>query len=288
MLVIASIAGQTCNQLWSYALHCQAKEQLNIPIHFSPLSIHEGIDIIQGAELPSHLFGSRKLLNYITARKKGAYRLMHFISRIGRITGRPIHFLDNWKHLNWLMHEMGRNEVDLLDYFTFQGLEQGQGSFVSLHARLGDYKTWRDGKYYRTPAEYVQLAQDISQHHNHTRVLIHTNEPHHFQGLPPNVQLSNASGPVEDLTMMAQADIIYGPPSTFSMTASNIGRTPLKWLIESNWSAAVQKSATAEVATGFYWFQTHGVRDLGSRTEYQRTADLIPSIWSTERTKLKS
>ena len=283
MLVIASIAGQTCNQLWSYALHCQAHEKLNVPIRYGPLNIHEGIDIKEGAELPSHLFGSKKLLEHISARKKGAYRLMHLIKRASQIQRRTIHFLDNWKHLHWLMHEMGSNEVNLLDYFTFQGLDQVQGGFISLHARLGDYETWRDGKYYRTPSEYVQLAQDIAQHHNGALVLIHTNEPHHFQELPPKVQLSNASGPIQDLTMMAKADIIYGPPSTFSMTASNIGRTPLKWLIESNWTEAVQAAKTAEIATGFYRFNTHSIRDFGSRSEYQMTADIIPSIWSTER-----
>ena len=288
MLVITSVLGQTCNQIWSYALHRKAQDELEAQIRFAPLSIHKGIEIKQGKELPKHLLGSEKLLNHIVQQKKGSSRLVQTISWTSRNLGHHIHFLNSWTHLNWLLNEIGSNQINLSEYFSFHGLETIRNDYVSLHARLGDYKSWRGGRYYRSPHEYIRLAQKISDRHNGAVVIIHTNEPHLFPELPPRVELSAAINAVQDLTMMASSQSIYGPPSTFSMTASNLGKTPLTWFTDENWGDSIEQGLRTGIATGFYRFSSFSYRDFGSNSDYKPTQDVIPSIWSTEITKIKS
>ena len=157
---------------------------------------------------------------------------------------------------------------------------------IALHARLGDYATWRNGLYYRSPVEYIQLAQILSEINGNIPVVIFSNEPHQFKNLPEQVELSDRKTATADLCYMATCTKIYGPPSTFSMTASNIGNTPLKWFISKNWIEDLSDSRAEEVAIGFYRFQTHSIRDSNSRSLYGTCLQNVPHIWTTKQVAL--
>jgi hypothetical protein len=96
---------------------------------------------------------------------------------------------------------------------------------IGLHIRRGDYSIWESGKYYydddfwlRKVAEFVDL---------NCQVFIFTNEDNlHFNSKLRELgaHVSNESFEIDFVRMMLM-DEIYGPPSTFSLTAINIAKT---------------------------------------------------------------
>jgi hypothetical protein len=100
---------------------------------------------------------------------------------------------------------------------------------VGVHIRQGDYATFLSGKYFYTVSQYVERMRQIADQLSPRRVafLVCSNarlQPQDFDGL----QVHFGSGQiVEDLYALASADLLIGPPSTFTGWASFYGKVPL-------------------------------------------------------------
>lgn len=105
---------------------------------------------------------------------------------------------------------------------------------IGMHIRAGDYRTWRGGRYFFPPDFYLKqmhLAAREFQGQNVT-FLICSNEPID-QSLLNGFDCIMATGDiVSDLAALSQCDLIFGPPSTYSLWAAFLGQAGL-WHVTS-------------------------------------------------------
>ena len=127
---------------------------------------------------------------------------------------------------------------------------------VGVHIRHGDYKTFYDGRYYYTLAEYHQFMLRIQQIYSDRRVafFISSNEDFpvsQFTGCRCFRFGKEPSGDILDLYTLSLCDRILGPWSTYSRWASFIGEVPLCF-IESKEQQFTDDSFS--VVTDFFHF----------------------------------
>lgn len=103
---------------------------------------------------------------------------------------------------------------------------------IGLHIRRGDYKTWRNGEYYYSDEEYLNICQSLTNYfkklgQENLIFFISTNEKIDLNKFREfNVfQLENGSS-MKDLYALSKCDYIVGPPSTFSTWAALMGGVP--------------------------------------------------------------
>ncbi len=93
-------------------------------------------------------------------------------------------------------------------------IRQGNEVVVGVHVRRGDYKDFEGGRYYYEDAVYERnkkvVGGEIASH-----------------GKTPKFVMFPYRTAVEDQWMMSQCDYLMGPPSTFTMWASFMGKVPL-------------------------------------------------------------
>jgi len=115
--------------------------------------------------------------------------------------------------------------IDLLMERARQDCDQ----LVGVHIRQGDYKKWLKGKHYYSSEAYAQLMRRYRDAAGERRVrfLICSNEPQDerlFAGLD---YVMGNNHELEDLYSFARCDQLIGPPSTYTLWASFIGKVPL-------------------------------------------------------------
>jgi hypothetical protein len=98
---------------------------------------------------------------------------------------------------------------------------------IGVHIRRGDYKVWKDGKYYYTLQFYADLIKFYIINYPTARIIVCSNEDI-ASAIPANsnIVFSNANF-ISDLWLLTHCDYIIGPPSTFNAWASFIGKKPL-------------------------------------------------------------
>lgn len=100
-------------------------------------------------------------------------------------------------------------------------------SVIGMHVRRGDYKNWRKGQYYYdddTYSRFLDTTAELLKAQGRTvRCILCSNE---------NVTLKTKQDYVLtgctwyiDQYLLSQCDYIIGPPSTFSLWASYMGKT---------------------------------------------------------------
>ena len=100
---------------------------------------------------------------------------------------------------------------------------------IGAHLRKGDYRVYREGKYFFQDEQYASFMTRISQLFPGQKLqfLLFSDEAirlEAFEGL--DVSVSDGS-PIEDLYQMAECNFLIGPPSTFTKWASYVGQVPL-------------------------------------------------------------
>ena len=101
-------------------------------------------------------------------------------------------------------------------------------TWVGLHVRRRDYREWESGRFYWSDRQYLELVDRVLDFGDF-RIALVTDEPDSIGSSlwrHPAVSISDLSD-IEDLTLLAQCDLILGPPSTYSTWASFFGGTPL-------------------------------------------------------------
>ena len=114
---------------------------------------------------------------------------------------------------------------------------------IGIHVRHGDYRRWKDGKYFYPVARYAAWMQDLEAQFPDRKVafLVCSDEPRSAGEFPGLSVGFGTEFPVSDLYALAQCDYILGPKSTFSQWASFYGEKPLLHLHDSNDSVRVEK-----------------------------------------------
>lgn len=105
---------------------------------------------------------------------------------------------------------------------------------LGIHIRRGDYRFFEGGKYYFSDETYKNIilrAQKVFKG-KIERVVVFTNDPDIDRGAYTQIQnvefSATSSKPyVHDLEAMSRCGWLIGPPSTFTMWASYVGKVPL-------------------------------------------------------------
>jgi hypothetical protein len=98
---------------------------------------------------------------------------------------------------------------------------------IGLHIRRGDYKTWQNGRYFYSDSvyeHYANLLRDIIAAEGwQAKIVVFSNEATSI-GERLDCELSKNEWHI-DHYLMSQCDLLIGPPSTFTLWASYIGKT---------------------------------------------------------------
>lgn len=128
-------------------------------------------------------------------------------------------------------------QPDVLEYVdkTINSIrkENDGCKIVGIHIRRGDYKIWREAKYYYDFSFYHDVMQEIVHQNVGEKIffVITSNET-----VPPkctdgfSFYYNSESSGICDLYLLSKCDYIAGPPSTYSQWASFYGDVPLKLL----------------------------------------------------------
>lgn len=93
-------------------------------------------------------------------------------------------------------------------------IRDGGETIVGVHVRRGDYKDFEGGRYYYEDDVYERNKKAVGNGIASS-------------GRTPKFVMFPYRSAVEDQWMMSQCDYLMGPPSTFTMWASFMGKVPL-------------------------------------------------------------
>ena len=133
------------------------------------------------------------------------------------------HFIERYtlKESHWHQHPA------VMQYLELRAANPKK-LFVAVHIRRGDYRTWMDGKYYfsdETYLAYMDQMEKIATTASGTTPYLLIFSDVKIE-LPRNKNyLLEQNDWYIDQYLMSKCDYIIGPPSTFSMWASYIGKT---------------------------------------------------------------
>lgn len=110
---------------------------------------------------------------------------------------------------------------------------------LGLHIRRGDYKTWKNGRFFYSDEQYITQIQHFQALHPNQslHVFLCGNDPDldesSFRRALPDIKITFAKGnPAEDLYLLSQCHWLMGAPSTFTLVASMYHDVPLYWIKE--------------------------------------------------------
>jgi hypothetical protein len=122
-----------------------------------------------------------------------------------------------------------KEEVEKRPRELIAGLRKKFKTIIGVHIRMGDYRTFKNGKYFVEPARFSQIVEEYKKERNvsqnETAILICSNEKVDisiFQGT--SIQ-TNFSGP-EDLYALSLCDVVIGSDSSFGALAAYKGNIP--------------------------------------------------------------
>jgi hypothetical protein len=100
---------------------------------------------------------------------------------------------------------------------------------IGVHIRLGDYRSFKGGKYFFEVDKYITLMRQAEELFGDGRVgfLVCSNERQDSEKFRDLRVFFGTGQPLEDMYGLAGCDFIMGPPSTFSIWASFYGEVPL-------------------------------------------------------------
>jgi len=106
-------------------------------------------------------------------------------------------------------------------------LDRNEYIVVGVHIRRGDYKYWENGKYYFTDDIYQMYINNISYELNkrsnkRIKFFLFSNENINIERTEDTI-ISTYDWYIDQL-IMSKCDYLIGPPSTFTLWASYIGK----------------------------------------------------------------
>lgn len=169
---------------------------------------------------------------------------------VNRLRSRPVSLVAGWSVRGWPLVEKHAAEVR-------QRLQPGDrhqsaaaryvdplreefDALVGVLVRQGDYQTWNDGRYFFEPTEYREILLNFATEFpdSHVGFLLASDEPQSESVFADDrfvftTGIAGGSGHyVESFAELSLCDVVVTPPSTFSITASFLGDTPVVPLYE--------------------------------------------------------
>ena len=179
----------------------------------------------------------------------GAYPLTS--AQLGRIAKSGVVFNSGWKFRD---RDILRKQIaGVRGIFSFKKefttvaeekirrIRQHSSHLIAVHIRMGDYMNYIGGKYFFSSAIYQRIAAEAvtASGHDPAQVVIlpFSNERLDWPDELAGARVHQAGGSWwEDFLCMTMCDLIIGPPSTFSGSASLLGDVP--WFQIKNKEAA--------------------------------------------------
>ena len=102
---------------------------------------------------------------------------------------------------------------------------------IAIHIRMGDYRDFMGGPYFFSPEDYQRIAAQAVETSGHDPsdvvVMPFSNEKLDWPATLAGARVLTAGGSWwEDFLCLSMCDLIIGPPSTFSGSASLLGNVP--------------------------------------------------------------
>lgn len=129
---------------------------------------------------------------------------------------------------HFALPEANRNSVDRL----VGGLRNGADIVVGIHIRHGDYASFMDGRYFYSLEQYAAVMRRIVDQLPNQRVkfLVCSNADY-LPGVFDGLDVTQGTGHItEDMYALAETDMMFGPPSTYTGWASFYGGSPVTFL----------------------------------------------------------
>ena len=272
MRVICDAPGQTCNRLWTYVTsvaQCIAERKKMVIIFFDwtiedfPHLLHAKF-IYYPLWQPWFLklpkgWGWYKHLTWKVTHNKTWDSIFNFLGfKKGWYTMNDTRYLSaTKKELQYIFQP--RQEIIEKAEQLISEIRKTSDFIVGVHIRHGDYKTFRNGRYYYTLKEFHQFMMQTLKLYpdKQTSFFISSNEQFDiniFEGCNCYRFGNEPSGDILDLHTLSLCDTIIGPWSTYSRWASFIGEIPLCFIKERK---QVITKEDFSIVTDFFHFQNN-------------------------------
>lgn len=101
-----------------------------------------------------------------------------------------------------------------------------QGEFLcAIHWRQGDYKYWKDGRYWVSPEELQCILTKLKEHFGDVHFIICT-DGEHTAFTKIDYTYSSLTDPMADILLMSRCHCLVGSRSTFGAFAAWLGGIP--------------------------------------------------------------
>lgn len=112
-------------------------------------------------------------------------------------------------------------------YLQLIQVDRNDTALIGVHIRRGDYKTWKNGKYYFSDDVYRAFMENITEqvlqkYGKRCNFIIFSNEKTTFVQ-SEDTSISDFEWYVDHF-LMSQCDFLIGPPSTFTLWSSYLGK----------------------------------------------------------------
>lgn len=250
MRIICDAPGQTCNRLWTYVAsvaRCIA-EKKKMTILFFDWTIDDFPNLLHCPFIYFPLFqkwylergngwNNYKGLTWKVTHNKIWDKIFMFLGfKKGWETMNDTRYLKQTKSELKHIFQPRKDITDKAESLI-ELIRKSANLIIGVHIRHGDYKIWRNGRYYYTLEEFHHIMIQLQSYYQqyHVAFFISSNENidisifkdckcFHFTNEP--------SGDILDLHTLSLCDRIIGPWSTYSRWASFIGEVPLCFIKE--------------------------------------------------------
>lgn len=270
MRVICDAPGQTCNRLWTYVAsvaQCIA-EQKKMVILFYDWTIEDFPNLLHCPFIYFPLYHKWYLKhgNGWNNYKGFTWKATHSErwDKLFRFFG----FTKGWNTMNE-SHYLSQTKKELQQVFRpkksitdkaktlMKQIRLNADVVIGVHIRQGDYKTWKNGRYYYSVEEFHLFMAKLLKLFPDKKVsfFISSNESFStdlFTGCDCYRFKQEPSGDILDLYTLSLCDRIIGPWSTYSRWASFIGEVPLCFIKEKD---QLFKDENFLIVTDFYHFE---------------------------------
>lgn len=251
--IILSTEGQTCNKFWAWSRYFSDALANNEKIFIlSPdITLEDYPNLIKTSFLkyPFYkkglvkLFGYKRYIKILKALLENKFTIRVFKTVIPVITNFEYHHVsvagkrnkNKELYYDTLINIFSPSE-EIKDY-CISKMNQVKVNFnlvIGLHIRYGDYRTYKEGKYYYDLEQYRQKVEELKVElgeNQSVALFVASNEKIDlsiFEGL--DAFYLQRGGATHDLFMLSQCDYILGPPSTYSAWASYYGDKPIYFI----------------------------------------------------------
>lgn len=253
MLLYIKHSGQLCNRLWSiipaytYAL----KNNITLNVLFANKTYLDNFPNVSNCKNIRFWFSDKCMQKQILIDWFVHFSENNQLEIKGELKNHKqskckLYFIDGWEH-NLDKSYVEEYKDEIVKMFSVKDeikdkissiLDGYNGVTIGVHVRRGDYKQWRDGRYYYDDDIYgkimLQLKNQFNQIAVKCRFLVCSNEVFEWSHPELNIlQIPETDG-VTDLYALSRCNYIFGPPSTYSQWASFVGNVPMSFILDNS------------------------------------------------------